>query len=150
VSGGCDRSRAQARRQRGYRELRHRTQSVGILALPDGVRPDFVAVHGYKWLLCPRGAAWLYVRPDRLSELAPLAPIPNRAEARGRQLCCLPTELPSQIVAVRSADADAAAHHLRTRAVRATACAGVLRFGFHAFNTAVDVERALAALQAVT
>lgn len=50
------------------------TQSAGVLALPDMVSPDYIAVHGYKWLLCPRGAAWLYVRPDRLGGLTPLAP----------------------------------------------------------------------------
>ncbi|MCC5476909.1 aminotransferase class V-fold PLP-dependent enzyme [Streptomyces sp. JA03] len=51
------------------------TQSMGVLH-PDlnRVRPDYLAVHGYKWLLCPRGAAWLAVRPDRLDELAPLMP----------------------------------------------------------------------------
>src|SRR5437867_2203443 len=38
---------------------------------PDVVRSDYVAVHGYKWLLCPRGAAWLVTRPDRLAELKP-------------------------------------------------------------------------------
>ncbi len=50
-------------------------QSAGVLRV--GVRehdPDFVVAHGYKWLLAPRGAAWLYVRPDRLAELRPLAP----------------------------------------------------------------------------
>lgn len=49
-------------------------QSLGALRFD--VRehePDFVATHGYKWLLGPRGAAWLYVRPDRLAETAPLA-----------------------------------------------------------------------------
>lgn len=53
------------------------TQSTGVLALPAGVRPDYIATHGYKWLLCPRGAAWLYVRPDRLEALEPLAPNPK-------------------------------------------------------------------------
>src|SRR5262249_15583087 len=49
------------------------TQSLGVL---DGdvaaSRPDYLAVHGYKWLLCPRGAAWL-VTPHH-SELRPLMP----------------------------------------------------------------------------
>lgn len=48
------------------------TQSAGVLPL--GVEPDFVAVHGYKWLVGPRGAAWLYVRPDRLGDVRPIAP----------------------------------------------------------------------------
>lgn len=61
-------------REVGARLFVDATQSAGVLRLPETVRPDFVAVHGYKWLLCPRGAAWLYVRPDRLEELTPLAP----------------------------------------------------------------------------
>ena len=50
-------------------------QSLGVLRM--SVResdPDFVVTHGYKWLLAPRGAAWLYVRTDRIAELEPLAP----------------------------------------------------------------------------
>ncbi|GAB3981124.1 aminotransferase class V-fold PLP-dependent enzyme [Actinoallomurus acanthiterrae] len=49
------------------------TQSLGVLR-PDlaAVRPDYLAVHGYKWLLCPRGAAWL-VTPHH-DELRPLLP----------------------------------------------------------------------------
>ena len=33
---------------------------------------DWVVGAGYKWLLAPRGAAWLAVRPDALSRTAPL------------------------------------------------------------------------------
>ena len=51
------------------------SQSLGALHLDvHAVRPDYLAVHGYKWMLCPRGAAWLVVREDRLAELEPLAP----------------------------------------------------------------------------
>src|SRR6266498_852829 len=51
------------------------TQSLGALRFDgDAARPDYLAVHGYKWLLCPRGAAWLATRPDRVEELRPLAP----------------------------------------------------------------------------
>lgn len=51
------------------------TQSFSILAFDfETVRPDFVAVHGYKWMLCPRGSAWLVVREDRIPELSPLLP----------------------------------------------------------------------------
>ena len=50
-------------------------QSLGALRLDaDAAGVDFVAAHGYKWLLAPRGAAWLWVRPERLHELRPLAP----------------------------------------------------------------------------
>lgn len=49
------------------------TQSLGVLD-PDlaASRPDYLAVHGYKWLLCPRGAAWLVTRHHH--ELRPLMP----------------------------------------------------------------------------
>lgn len=51
------------------------TQLLGALTLDlHAVNPDYLAAHGYKWMLGPRGAAWLYVRPDRLAELRPLAP----------------------------------------------------------------------------
>ncbi|GAA2070293.1 aminotransferase class V-fold PLP-dependent enzyme [Actinomadura alba] len=51
------------------------TQSLGALRFDAAtIRPDYFAVHGYKWMLCPRGAAWLVTRPDRLDELRPLAP----------------------------------------------------------------------------
>lgn len=49
------------------------TQSLGVLRprLVE-VQPDYLAVHGYKWLLCPRGAAWLVTRHSE--ELRPLLP----------------------------------------------------------------------------
>jgi selenocysteine lyase/cysteine desulfurase len=46
------------------------TQSLGVL--PVGVETDYLAVHGYKWMLCPRGAAWLVTRHHE--ELRPLLP----------------------------------------------------------------------------
>jgi selenocysteine lyase/cysteine desulfurase len=58
----------------GARLFLDATQSTGVLPIPAGVRPDFVVVHGYKWLLGPRGAAWMYVRPDRWCETVPIAP----------------------------------------------------------------------------
>ncbi|MER6945775.1 aminotransferase class V-fold PLP-dependent enzyme [Nonomuraea sp. NPDC000554] len=185
------------------------TQSAGVLSLPGTVDPDYVAVHGYKWLLCPRGAAWLYVRPDRLGALTPLAPNPKAtahpwansyggplsyapdARKLDMSLCwptwagataaldllgsldpvqverhslglagllrdgagefgfrCLPSERPSHIVGLVVPDADAAVRALDDQGVCATARAGVLRFGFHGFNTAEDVSRALSALAA--
>jgi selenocysteine lyase/cysteine desulfurase len=49
------------------------TQSLGVLDLDlRSSRPDYLAVHGYKWLLCPRGAAWL-VTPH-YATLRPLMP----------------------------------------------------------------------------
>jgi selenocysteine lyase/cysteine desulfurase len=51
------------------------TQSLGALRFDVGNgQPDYVAAHGYKWLLCPRGAAWLYVSPELLAGVMPLAP----------------------------------------------------------------------------
>ncbi|MFI6738961.1 aminotransferase class V-fold PLP-dependent enzyme [Nonomuraea sp. NPDC050451] len=51
------------------------TQSLGALHLDmERVRPDYLAVHGYKWMLCPRGAAWLVTAPERIDELVPLLP----------------------------------------------------------------------------
>ncbi len=51
------------------------TQSYGVLRFDiDALAPDFVAVHGYKWMLCPRGAAWMITSPDRLADLSPLLP----------------------------------------------------------------------------
>ena len=47
------------------------TQAVGWLPLA-GVDADFVVGHGYKWLLSPRGTAYLAVRPERLAGLVPV------------------------------------------------------------------------------
>ncbi|WP_242613871.1 aminotransferase class V-fold PLP-dependent enzyme [Actinomadura roseirufa] len=60
----------------GARLFVNLTQSFGALRFSmDAVRPDYMAVHGYKWMLCPRGAAWLVTRPDRLDGDAPLTPL---------------------------------------------------------------------------
>jgi selenocysteine lyase/cysteine desulfurase len=62
-------------RDLGARLFVNATQQLGALRLDAGeLRPDYLASHGYKWLLGPRGAAWLHVRPDRIDELRPLAP----------------------------------------------------------------------------
>lgn len=51
------------------------TQSLGVLNTDLAeLDADYVAVHGYKWMLCPRGAAWLVVREDRMDEMTPLVP----------------------------------------------------------------------------
>lgn len=49
------------------------TQSAGALCLPLELC-DFVFVTAYKWLLAPRGSAFLYVRPELVGEFEPLAP----------------------------------------------------------------------------
>jgi selenocysteine lyase/cysteine desulfurase len=62
-------------RDTGTRLFVNLTQAAGALRLDASViRPDFAAASGYKWLLGPRGASWLHVRPDRRPELAPLIP----------------------------------------------------------------------------
>jgi selenocysteine lyase/cysteine desulfurase len=62
-------------RRVGARVFINGTQSVGALALqPWHSEADYLAVHGYKWMLAPRGAAFLYVRPDRVGETRPLRP----------------------------------------------------------------------------
>ncbi|MEV7797151.1 aminotransferase class V-fold PLP-dependent enzyme [Streptomyces sp. NPDC087512] len=58
----------------GVRLFVNLTQSLGALHYDQAVvQADYVAVHGYKWLLCPRGAAWLVTREDRVDDLQPLA-----------------------------------------------------------------------------
>lgn len=50
-------------------------QSLGVLPFDvEAVPVDFLAVHGYKWMLGPRGAAWLYLRADRIDEVPPFTP----------------------------------------------------------------------------
>jgi selenocysteine lyase/cysteine desulfurase len=62
-------------REVGARLFVDLAQSVGALrfdALASGA--DFAAAPGYKWLVGPRGATWLWTHPDRRDELRPLAP----------------------------------------------------------------------------
>jgi cysteine desulfurase/selenocysteine lyase len=48
------------------------TQSVGALKFDVAtVKPDMLAVDGYKWLLCPNGAPFFYVSPELRRALAP-------------------------------------------------------------------------------
>ncbi len=50
------------------------TQSLGALRFDVGaVQPDMLAAHGYKWLLSPNGAAFMYVRPSLREKLDPVA-----------------------------------------------------------------------------
>jgi selenocysteine lyase/cysteine desulfurase len=48
------------------------TQAIGWLPF-DAANFDFVAASAYKWLLCPRGASFMAVRPERLELLPPIA-----------------------------------------------------------------------------
>jgi cysteine desulfurase / selenocysteine lyase len=48
------------------------TQSLGALRFDVGrVRPDMLAVHGYKWMFSPEGAGFVYVAPDLRERLQP-------------------------------------------------------------------------------
>lgn len=48
------------------------TQALGALTFDvEKVQPSMLAVHGYKWLLCPNGAAFFYVSPDLRRRLQP-------------------------------------------------------------------------------
>ncbi len=48
------------------------TQSVGALEFDvAAVQPDVLVVHGYKWLLSPNGAGFVYVRPELRETLPP-------------------------------------------------------------------------------
>lgn len=61
-------------RQVGARFFVNLTQTLGALRFDIATAgADYVAAHGYKWALTPRGASWLWVRPARLGELEPLA-----------------------------------------------------------------------------
>jgi selenocysteine lyase/cysteine desulfurase len=46
------------------------TQAVGWLPF-DASRFDVVAAHGYKWLMSPRGTAFMSIRRERLEEITP-------------------------------------------------------------------------------
>lgn len=51
------------------------TQSLGALRSPiHDAEPDYFAVHGYKWMLAPRGAAWLYASSPASKALESIAP----------------------------------------------------------------------------
>jgi selenocysteine lyase/cysteine desulfurase len=48
------------------------TQALGALTCNvQLVQPSMLAVHGYKWLLCPNGAAFFYVSPELRKTLTP-------------------------------------------------------------------------------
>jgi selenocysteine lyase/cysteine desulfurase len=60
----------QACRQFGTQSLIDATQAVGWLPF-DAKRFDYVVAGGYKWLLGPRGTAFLAIRPERIESLTP-------------------------------------------------------------------------------
>ncbi|MFN8535099.1 MAG: aminotransferase class V-fold PLP-dependent enzyme [Dehalococcoidia bacterium] len=73
------------------------TQALGALAFDvAALRPDALVAHGYKWLLSPRGACWLYVAPHKLGSIRPLAPSWRSADDPYAQLSGGPYRLPEQ------------------------------------------------------
>jgi selenocysteine lyase/cysteine desulfurase len=48
------------------------TQALGWLPLADVGWADFVVAAGYKWLMAPRGVAWMAIHPDVLDRTVPL------------------------------------------------------------------------------
>jgi selenocysteine lyase/cysteine desulfurase len=59
-------------RERGILFFVDGTQSVGALQFDTArVQPDMLAVHGYKWLLCPNGIGFMYVSPSLRERLNP-------------------------------------------------------------------------------
>jgi len=174
------------------------TQAVGAVPTDlDGV--DYLVTHAYKWLLSPRGLAFLYVRPERRAEIEPWTAgwkscpepyedyygfpeltedarrldisVPWFAAAGARRSLELLVSLgaeriaqhnlahaslftgelgrpepSSPIVRVEVRDPEAAVERLRGAGVACSARAGSIRFCFHLYNAAEDVDLALEAL----
>jgi len=59
-----------ALRATGARIFLDTTQAVGTYPV-DLAGVDYLVAHAYKWLLCPRGLAFLYVSPERRLEIEP-------------------------------------------------------------------------------
>ena len=63
---------AAAATEHGVMTVVDATQAVGWLPF-DGSRFDVVAAHAYKWLMSPRGTAFMAIRPERLDMVVPHA-----------------------------------------------------------------------------
>jgi hypothetical protein len=63
---------AGAAAEHGARTLVDVSQACGWLPI-DAKRFDYVACAAYKWLLCPRGTAFMAIRPERLEAIRPNA-----------------------------------------------------------------------------
>ena len=173
------------------------TQAAGWLPLQLDWA-DWVVGAGYKWLLSPRGAAWLGVRPGALERTIPHAAnwyaagdpwsatygLPLRLAPEARRLDLSPVwfaqrgaaaalpwlasldrpavhvhcvgladalleklDLSPRGSAIIALDLPRAAERLAAAGVAATSRAGRARLSFHLYNTAEDVEMAVAALR---
>ena len=180
----------------GARVLLDVTQAAGWLPLQLGWA-DWVVGAGYKWLLSPRGAAWLALRPDALEHTRPHAAnwyaardpwsatygLPLRLAADARRLdlsrvwfaqrgaaalswlatldlaavhaycvgladsLLMKLGSPPRGSAIVALDLPGAAERLAAAGITATSRAGRTRLSFHLYNTAEDVEMAVAALR---
>jgi selenocysteine lyase/cysteine desulfurase len=63
----------QACKHYGARSLLDATQAVGWMPIA-GTRFDYVVASGYKWILSPRGTAFMSIKPDLIASLRPHAP----------------------------------------------------------------------------
>jgi selenocysteine lyase/cysteine desulfurase len=63
----------QACKQHSARSLLDATQAIGWLPLASS-RFDYVVASGYKWLLSPRGTAFMSIRPELIAALRPHGP----------------------------------------------------------------------------
>lgn len=61
-----------ARQRHDTRILLDLTQAAGWLPV-DASRVDYTVCSAYKWLLCPRGAAFFTVRAERLGDIVPVS-----------------------------------------------------------------------------
>jgi selenocysteine lyase/cysteine desulfurase len=187
----------QAAAASGARVLLDATQAAGWLPLRLDWA-DWVVGACYKWLLSPRGAAWLALRPDALDRAVPHAAnwyaagdpwsatygLPLRLAPDARRLDLSPVwfaqrgaaaalpwlatldlaavrehcvgladsllaklGLPPRGSAIVTLDRPGAAERLAAADVTATSRAGRARLSFHLYNTAEDVEMAVAALR---
>jgi selenocysteine lyase/cysteine desulfurase len=169
------------------------TQAAGWLPL-DATRFDFLVVTAYKWLMSPRGTAFLVVAPGRLDGIVPAqagwyagddvhsaySGPPLRLAEDARRLDTSPawfswagTEpairlineigidaihahdvglanrfraglgLPPSNSAIVTTDHPGGAARLLAEGIRATEQLGLLRTGWHVYNTAEDADRAV-------
>ncbi|MBM7775885.1 selenocysteine lyase/cysteine desulfurase [Actinokineospora baliensis] len=184
-------------RAAGTRVLLDVTQALGWLPM-DLTWVDWVVGAGYKWLVSPRGASWLAVRPQAREWTRPVAAgwyagedpwdsiygLPLRLADSSRAYDIGPAwfsqvgaaaalpwlasldqvavrdhvvgladsllaqlDLPPQGSAIVALDLPGAAEQLAEAGVRCANRAGRTRLAFHLYNTAEDVDVAVAAIR---
>jgi selenocysteine lyase/cysteine desulfurase len=143
---------AAAAAHHGARTLVDATQACGWLPL-DAARFDHVVCAGYKWLLGPRGTAFLYTAPEARERLLPQLAGWYAAEDPMATLYSGPLRLASD---ARALDVSPAwlswigqapgLELLEAARVKCAGRGGLTRFSFHLANTEADVDRALDAL----